>query len=145
MPRGSMELGAPLTSDVEAGKKGVLAEASHWKNAWNYLFHNTLPNLMMNYIWKFFCFFSGYTYAEDYYKEGGFVCPSDIYYGRPKRAINTYGKWKVIVNLPGVVACPIISPVVLQLLILSVLVYYWPEARRRAKQLSNICLLSGAI
>lgn len=44
--------------------------------------------------------FSGYTYAEDYYKDGGYICPSDIYYGRPKRAINTYGKWKVIVNLP---------------------------------------------
>ena len=28
------------------------------------------------------------------------MCPSDIYYGRPKRAMNTYGKWKVIVNLP---------------------------------------------
>ena len=44
--------------------------------------------------------YSGYTYAEDYYKDGGYICPSDIYYGRPKRAINTYGKWKVIVNLP---------------------------------------------
>merc|ERR550539_1936005 len=33
-------------------------------------------------------------------KKGGYLCPSDIYYGRPKRAINTYGKWKVIVNLP---------------------------------------------
>ena len=43
---------------------------------------------------------SGYTYAEDYYKQGGYICPSDIFYGRPKRAINTYGKWKVIVNLP---------------------------------------------
>ena len=45
-------------------------------------------------------FFSGYAYAHDYYKKGGYLCPSDIYYGRPKRAINTYGKWKVIVNLP---------------------------------------------
>ena len=45
-------------------------------------------------------FYSGYKYAEDYYKDGGYICPSDIYYGRPKRAINTYGKWKVIVNLP---------------------------------------------
>jgi len=42
----------------------------------------------------------GYAYAHDYYKKGGYLCPSDIYYGRPKRAINTYGKWKVIVNLP---------------------------------------------
>ena len=46
------------------------------------------------------CFFSGYRYAHEYYKKGGYLCPSDIYYGRPKRAINTYGKWKVIVNLP---------------------------------------------
>ena len=45
-------------------------------------------------------FSSGYAYAHDYYKKGGYLCPSDIYYGRPKRAINTYGKWKVIVNLP---------------------------------------------
>ena len=30
----------------------------------------------------------------------GYVCPSDIFYGRPKRALNTYGQWKVIVNLP---------------------------------------------
>ena len=44
--------------------------------------------------------FSGYHYAHDYYKKGGYLCPSDIYYGRPKRAMNTYGKWKVIVNLP---------------------------------------------
>merc|ERR1711935_693387 len=42
----------------------------------------------------------GYAYAHDYYKKGGYLCPSDIYYGRPKRAVNTYGKWKVIVNLP---------------------------------------------
>ena len=44
--------------------------------------------------------FSGYSYSTDYYKEGGYLCPSDIFYGRPKRAANTYGKWKVIVNLP---------------------------------------------
>ena len=30
----------------------------------------------------------------------GYVCPSDIFYERPKRALNTYGQWKVIVNLP---------------------------------------------
>jgi hypothetical protein len=44
--------------------------------------------------------YSGYSYYEDYYKGGGYACPSDIFYGRPKRAVNTYGKWKVIVNLP---------------------------------------------
>jgi len=44
--------------------------------------------------------YQGYTYEKEYYKEGGYLCPSDIYYGRPKRAMNTYNKWKVIVNLP---------------------------------------------
>ena len=44
--------------------------------------------------------FSGYSYSKDYYKEGGYLCPSDIFYGRPKRAANTFGLWKVIVNLP---------------------------------------------
>ena len=44
--------------------------------------------------------YNGYSYAKDYYKDGGYLCPSDIFYGRPKRAANTYGKWKVIVNLP---------------------------------------------
>lgn len=44
--------------------------------------------------------YQGYTYAKEYYKEGGYLCPSDIFYGRPKRAVNTYNKWKVIVNLP---------------------------------------------
>ena len=39
--------------------------------------------------------YTGYSYYKDYYKGGGYVCPSDIFYGRPKRAINTYGKWKV--------------------------------------------------
>ena len=32
-------------------------------------------------------FFSGYAYAHDYYKKGGYLCPSDIYYGRPKGAV----------------------------------------------------------
>jgi len=44
--------------------------------------------------------YNGYSYFKDYYKDGGYLCPSDIFYGRPKRAANTYGKWKVIVNLP---------------------------------------------
>ena len=39
--------------------------------------------------------FRDYHYAPEYYKRGGYICPSDIYYGRPKRAVNTYGKWKV--------------------------------------------------
>jgi len=44
--------------------------------------------------------YSGYKYSPEYYKDGGYLCPSDIFYGRPKRAANTYGAWKVIVNLP---------------------------------------------
>ncbi len=44
---------------------------------------------------QFLLIVSGYSYAEDYYKQGGYICPSDIFYGRPKRAVNTYGKWKV--------------------------------------------------
>jgi hypothetical protein len=26
--------------------------------------------------------FSGYTYSKEYYKDGGYICPSDIFYGR---------------------------------------------------------------
>jgi len=44
--------------------------------------------------------YKGYKYSAEYYKDGGYLCPSDIFYGRPKRAANTYGAWKVIVNLP---------------------------------------------
>lgn len=43
----------------------------------------------------------GYRYSPDYHKAGGYICPADVFYGRPKRAVNTYGQWKVIVNLPG--------------------------------------------
>ncbi|CAG7731018.1 unnamed protein product, partial [Allacma fusca] len=43
--------------------------------------------------------YQGYSYSPEYYKKGGYICPSDIYYARPRRAMNTYGKWKVIVNL----------------------------------------------
>ncbi|XP_035705465.1 LIM domain-containing protein A isoform X2 [Folsomia candida] len=46
--------------------------------------------------------YHGYTYKTDYFKKGGYICPSDIYYGRPKRAMNTYGQWKVIVNVDHV-------------------------------------------
>ena len=44
--------------------------------------------------------YSGYNYYQDYKNGGGYACPSDIFYGRPKRAVNTYGQWKVIVNIP---------------------------------------------
>ena len=43
--------------------------------------------------------YRGYSYSQEYYKKGGYICPSDIFYARPRRAMNTYGKWKVIVNL----------------------------------------------
>ncbi|RWS12018.1 uncharacterized protein B4U79_17488, partial [Dinothrombium tinctorium] len=35
----------------------------------------------------------------DYYKEGGYICPSTVNYIQPRRAMNTEGLWKVIVNL----------------------------------------------
>ena len=47
------------------------------------------------------CCFRGYHYDPSYATGGGYVCPSDVFYGRPLRAVNTYGEWKVIVNLPG--------------------------------------------
>ncbi len=34
-----------------------------------------------------------------YYKEGGYICPSYVSYIQPKRAKNTNGMWKIIVNL----------------------------------------------
>ena len=39
-------------------------------------------------------------YSKKYFRgykkeEGGYVCPSDIFYGRPQRAVNTWGHWKV--------------------------------------------------
>jgi len=43
--------------------------------------------------------YTGYSYNSEYYKNGGYICPSDIYYSRPRRAMNTYGKWKVLVNV----------------------------------------------
>ena len=46
-------------------------------------------------VTTFMTMFRDYHYAPEYYKRGGYICPSDIYYGRPKRAVNTYGKWKV--------------------------------------------------
>ena len=45
--------------------------------------------------------FRGYRYRPDYHEGGGYICPADVFYGRPKRAVNTYGQWKVIVNLPS--------------------------------------------
>ena len=61
---------------------------------------NKMMAFSQNEGWVSRLIFRGYTYAEDYYKGGGYICPSDIFYGRPKRAVNTFGKWKVIVNLP---------------------------------------------
>ena len=45
-------------------------------------------------------FYSNYTYNHDYHSNGGYLCPSDINYSRPKRRLTTRGEWKVIVNLP---------------------------------------------
>jgi len=45
--------------------------------------------------------YDGYSYNPDYHNTGGYICPADVFYGRPKRASNTHGQWKVIVNLPG--------------------------------------------
>ena len=42
----------------------------------------------------------GHVYGQTYQEQGGYICPSDIFYGRLKRAVNTFGEWKVIVNLP---------------------------------------------
>ena len=42
----------------------------------------------------------GYSYDSSYADDGRYICPSDIFYGRPLRAVNTYGEWKVVVNLP---------------------------------------------
>ena len=44
--------------------------------------------------------FRNYSYNEDYKSHGGYLCPSDITYGQPKRGRTTKGEWKVIVNLP---------------------------------------------
>jgi hypothetical protein len=41
----------------------------------------------------------GHRYNTDYYRSGGYVCPSLVNYARPKRAQNVRGHWKVIVNL----------------------------------------------
>ncbi|KAH7980666.1 hypothetical protein HPB49_018115 [Dermacentor silvarum] len=36
---------------------------------------------------------------RDYAQDGGFLCPSEILYERPRRARNHLGVWKVIVNI----------------------------------------------
>ncbi|XP_055936358.1 uncharacterized protein LOC129966032 [Argiope bruennichi] len=36
---------------------------------------------------------------KDYGPAGGFVCPSEVHYGRPHRAKNRKGEWKVVVNV----------------------------------------------
>ena len=55
-----------------------------------------LTSFFTNAQWHIFC--SGYSHSPDYHKAGGYICPSDIFYGRPKRAVNTYGKWKVCLH-----------------------------------------------
>ncbi|XP_015903201.1 uncharacterized protein [Parasteatoda tepidariorum] len=36
---------------------------------------------------------------HEYGQNGGFVCPSEVHYGRPHRAKNRQGEWKVVVNV----------------------------------------------
>ncbi|XP_022249108.1 uncharacterized protein LOC106461308 [Limulus polyphemus] len=38
-------------------------------------------------------------YKEDGYKNRGYICPSEIDYARPLRALNAFGQWKLILNL----------------------------------------------
>jgi len=43
---------------------------------------------------------TGSSYSTAYKHGGGYLCPSDVFYARVKRAVNTFGQWKVVVNLP---------------------------------------------
>ncbi|KAK7082025.1 Neurotrophin 1 Source FlyBase [Halocaridina rubra] len=36
---------------------------------------------------------------RDFARDGGYLCPSEVKYARPKRARNSKGKWKYIVNM----------------------------------------------
>lgn len=36
---------------------------------------------------------------RDFAQDGGFLCPSEVKYARPKRARNSKGKWKFVVNM----------------------------------------------
>lgn len=36
---------------------------------------------------------------RDFAQDGGFLCPSEVKYARPKRARNSKGSWKYIVNM----------------------------------------------
>jgi hypothetical protein len=36
---------------------------------------------------------------KDYYKDGGYICPSYVTYMKPRRAKTSAGLWKIIVNL----------------------------------------------
>lgn len=42
---------------------------------------------------------TGFGLKPDYYKDGGYICPSTVSYVQPRRAKNTEGNWKVILNL----------------------------------------------
>ena len=37
--------------------------------------------------------------TRDFANEGGYLCPSEVKYARPKRARNSKGEWKFIVNM----------------------------------------------
>ncbi|MPC89376.1 Protein spaetzle [Portunus trituberculatus] len=36
---------------------------------------------------------------RDFAQDGGFLCPSEVKYARPKRARNSKGDWKFVVNM----------------------------------------------
>lgn len=36
---------------------------------------------------------------DEYYKDGGYICPSYVSYVQPRRAKSSSGIWKVIINL----------------------------------------------
>lgn len=37
---------------------------------------------------------------RDFAEEGGFLCPSEVKYGRPQLAQTSRGVWKYIINMP---------------------------------------------
>lgn len=36
---------------------------------------------------------------RDFANDGGYLCPSEVKYARPKRARNSKGEWKFVVNM----------------------------------------------
>ena len=36
---------------------------------------------------------------RDFADDGGYLCPSEVKYARPKRARNSKGEWKFVINM----------------------------------------------